>query len=613
MRTVCANGLHLVTQILGAPRNNQKAKIWHAASDPAWKQHADEYRVLKGPGAVLQKYLEHARGETMRSLVVDTFSVLTDMDKLAFIGLQTIVMSPASQKTCLADGGILAAEAQTSEDLFKSVLSILEQRAQSMCHYSSSLPFGFVLLASDEPADVQRALTWLEQIGTATCRAERRKHDDQAVASLFSNIPFLSWAPVRGILVLLAQVSFRVVPTAVLDMVMSVFSGWGSSLVNELGFKTTRMHGKVGSNSRMTPVRRWYHAAVDGPLPQFERKGIDFDANSRGGQTAALPAAIFKSTACDESVVQKELDGIMDKSDWTSFSATSKPVIPAGLALLLWASSSDKWSSVGAAWAALLCQVGDVVRHKQSSDFYLVLHCPRYGFLGVLMECKRLSRACGGKAYCNLRLVDGAAPCAWQQVVDYTQWVAYPVSCSPPITRLGTSNPQGVLLTLENHCAPLPLIVRAAQRAFKGMTGMCLDRLSKQRGLELEKVVTSKVVSLVRDVLPDLSDEALREILLHRLPQSVSRPVGVSSVPDGILEPGDKKEFADAAKQHETTCADVEKLREQLAPGSKCQRPPQKEVQADMRRRAAAATPTCSPPAALRPLVNFFPRRRVVR
>lgn len=36
LREMCANGLRLVTQILGNPATNQKAKIWVVASDPAW-------------------------------------------------------------------------------------------------------------------------------------------------------------------------------------------------------------------------------------------------------------------------------------------------------------------------------------------------------------------------------------------------------------------------------------------------------------------------------------------------------------------------------------------------------------------------------------------------
>lgn len=48
----------------------------------------------------------------------------------------------------------------------------------------------------------------------------------------------------REVLVLLAQVSFSMIPPPVHDMVASVFRGWGATLINELGFKTLRLHGK---------------------------------------------------------------------------------------------------------------------------------------------------------------------------------------------------------------------------------------------------------------------------------------------------------------------------------------------------------------------------------
>lgn len=505
----------------------------------------------------------------MRALIVDSFAIFDEMEQLQFIGLQTVSLGASSQKQMLLDEGAIAAETATSSLLVKSVLAVIEQRLLSMCHYTSSLPFAFVLLFSDRPEDVKRSLAWLELVWLAVSEAEVRRRHDQAIASLFGNLPFASWALVRGMLILLAQLSFRCVPSSVGDMVRSIFLGWGTSLPNELGFTTTRMHGKLGMNSRMTPVRRWYHAAVDGPLPQFEREVVEFGGSVRGEQSAAVPVTVFKSTACEESVPSKELDEITGAMDWASFSATSKHAIPAGLSLLLWARSADKWAVVGSAWMALLCQAGDAVRNKSSPDFWLVLHSTQYGFLGVQVECKRLTKASGAKVYCKLRVLGDALPCRWHPVADYTQWLAYPTTASPPIMRLGTSNPQGVLLLLEDHSNPVPLLVRAAKCGVLGMTAFLLDGLARQRGLELERTVIDKVAALVRDAIEGVSEETLREILLLRLPKVGSKPIG-TAVPDGILDPSGKKEFTEAATHHEKQVAELQRLSEVLAPGSKC-------------------------------------------
>lgn len=149
--------------------------------------------------------------------------------------------------------------------------------------------------------------------------------------------------------------------------------------------------------------------------------------------------------------------------------------------------------------------------------------------------------------------------------------MAYPVVCSPPVERLGSPTaPQGVLPVLSAHTHPIPLINRAAEMGFVGMTSLFLDRLLKERGIrDRRRTMAARVVALLRDIFPDISDQRIHEILMKRLPVVQSKPVDSSLVPDGVLEASDKQELVQAAGQYERSKAEAEKLREMLLPGSK--------------------------------------------
>lgn len=160
-------------------------------------------------------------------------------------------------------------------------------------------------------------------------------------------------------------------------------------------------------------------------------------------------------------------------------------------------------------------------------------------------------------------------PCAWVVVVDHAQWLAYPVVCSPPLERIGSQAPQGVLPVLRDQNKPEALIVRAARCGFASMTGVFLDGLLQDRGLPSQATVPLKVVALLRDILVGISDDDLHDILLKRIPAISGSPVAASSVPDGILDPSDKKEVADTCLQHERQSLEAPQLRELPTPGSK--------------------------------------------
>lgn len=120
--------------------------------------------------------------------------------------------------------------------------------------------------------------------------------------------------------------------------------------------------------------------------------------------------------------------------------------------------------------------------------------------------------------------------------------VCYTVNCSPPVERLGCpSAPQGVLPLLADHSRPMPLLTRAAEAGFVGITTLCLDRLLIERGVRGKfRNTLAKVIALLRNIIPDISDQRIHDILLKRIPAVDRKPLDSSLVPGGVLEPSDK-------------------------------------------------------------------------
>ena len=56
---------------------------------------------------------------------------------------------------------------------------------------------------------------------------------------------------------LLAEYSWEFVPAAVTTMVQAIFSSWGTSLMNELGFRHIRGRATACENGEIAPVTSW--------------------------------------------------------------------------------------------------------------------------------------------------------------------------------------------------------------------------------------------------------------------------------------------------------------------------------------------------------------------
>ena len=78
---------------------------------------------------------------------------------------------------------------------------------------------------------------------------EKHRHNFKELDKVWANIPWATYEVIREILVILSEFGWKWVPPHLEALLKSMFSSWGTSLVNELGFKEVRKKGKV--------VRQW--------------------------------------------------------------------------------------------------------------------------------------------------------------------------------------------------------------------------------------------------------------------------------------------------------------------------------------------------------------------
>ena len=121
----------------------------------------------------------------------------------------------------------------------------------------------------------------------------------------------------RELLILLAEVRFKHVPQLVVDAVLTMLEGWGSTLVNELGSKAYRKRRKVCENSKLGSVETWHSLAASDVMTGLKRDTVDFGQEGIRGERVGLPKSFFETSACKAS--SPDLNKITEKLEHPTF------------------------------------------------------------------------------------------------------------------------------------------------------------------------------------------------------------------------------------------------------------------------------------------------------
>lgn len=207
-------------------------------------------------------------------LIWQVFRCLQSPSDLKTAGFKLEFFHPSEKHDALDKGSALyQTQCELSKLMWAGAVQIVRFRALSHMHYTSCPPFMFVgLLCSG-----QRQLDTLKQCELAwqtISYIEVQRHNYKELDKIWANMPFASWEIVREILTILSEFSYAWVPPHVTQLLESVFGGWGTSLVNELGFKVIRQRLKDSGNQRLHPTTTWMSLAKSDVMDTFGRRCI---------------------------------------------------------------------------------------------------------------------------------------------------------------------------------------------------------------------------------------------------------------------------------------------------------------------------------------------------
>lgn len=195
-----------------------------------------------------------------------------------------------------------------------------------------------------------------EAWGTLTV-AEVMQHRYPSVGVVLRSVGWAWNTVIREILVLLAQHDFRIVPPPVAQMIDTIASGFGGSVINERCFRSYADCKRENSNGQVSRVRRYYHPVSSKVLGQHGRQDLDFSATSSEASHVPrrLPAIVYEACSMECSLPQDEVEKILKPSDWDhpSTSAAGLRLQVGAWRLLMSLRAEDPWADAAMAWQAV--------------------------------------------------------------------------------------------------------------------------------------------------------------------------------------------------------------------------------------------------------------------
>ena len=148
---------------------------------------------------------------------------------------------------------LYVAQQNLAKVMWQAALQIVRFRSLSHMHYIGQAPTCFVELLSTGDKLVM-ALELCNTMWDTIQYIEKQRHNFKELDKVWANIPWATYEVIREILVILSEFGWKWVPPHLEALLNSMFSSWGTSLVNELGFKEVRKRAKLSDNGRLHPT-----------------------------------------------------------------------------------------------------------------------------------------------------------------------------------------------------------------------------------------------------------------------------------------------------------------------------------------------------------------------
>ena len=203
---------------------------------------------------------------------VEVCKCSTNMADLLKCNFKLELFTESERKDCKDSGSDLyKAELAKAKFLHTCIIQILRFRGLTHMHYHSLPHYNFVLLLGTGE-QLKLGLATAKAGWSALQKIEKMRHLYKEANSIWCNLPFGQWEVVRHVFIMLAEHNFTYVSEQCLKLLHSIFESWGSSLLNELGFREIRARAKQSSSGRIAPVTAWKSLADSPVMADFGRR-----------------------------------------------------------------------------------------------------------------------------------------------------------------------------------------------------------------------------------------------------------------------------------------------------------------------------------------------------
>lgn len=213
-----------------------------------------------------------------------------------------------------------------------------------------------------------------------------------------------------------------------------------------------------------------------------------------------------------------------DKAEWSTFNAQSMACQYGDFENLRAASDSGCWAKVQNSWLCQACPAGQVLQSARGGLVYW-----SFGLIGsntVVCWPACEHKAKDGRVFLSIKTDDITfEDIVLQPIWDLSEWFGYELRWVGPLRQqLGQllardTLPEGAPLVVAEMGAPLPLITVAARKCFYACGPVWLRRLAKHYSIDVAEggSLWDTLNSLVRSLLPDLSEEEFANVLGKRV------------------------------------------------------------------------------------------------
>ena len=474
----CKNQLHVCLELAANPDLKHRSRRIGILSEPCAKHHGMSLKRMKTKEGSLEYYYQAATWGHMQELF-EFFEVLTDMTKLAEMGLDTKPHSklpgvkPISEESLLAED-MLAAE------IWQLSFALLSRRSCTHATHAAAYPLMLGGVITEDGVKMKGFLSGLK----ADCQKFRvaEKSNDQTVINLVKRSVMRE--PIMK--VVSACVCHEKCTPGVLDIVAKYikqpFCGVGTSKMCEDNNKeavsamTRKQESKVMSRTRRTMV-----PVVNNIVGRWGRPNGSTSNSTLPTPSRRPEESMFMVSQALKQSDKLHVDGILQEPTWP----TTQPVDFVSKACeqsLIFHLVDTKTMDIAANyWVSSLMPQGEICQHVPSDTFVLVLRVVRDAGLLVWPYF----------ANDSLFVPDKPKKLEFRHVDDIKEWKVVPTHAASPKRVRSEADlagkPYAMCLTLRRTGAPMDLIEWHAKSGFALLHSRTIQHLFEDYDLNVDQ------------------------------------------------------------------------------------------------------------------------------